>query len=177
VDYSIVCDNCWGWGIYEKLQKQYNSPFVAVFIETPDYLKLLKNFDYYINKEIEVISDSKIFLGDIAILIAHPHQKATQEQIKETWNRRRDRLQAKILFKMGDLYNIKGEKIIHDNFGDMIKEFHELCLPYKISFTYKKYEYKNNFQIMEQHAFDARKLGHDYNLYFNMENILNETSI
>lgn len=62
-DFVIVSNNCWGAEIYKRLELEYNTPFVGLMIYGPDYIKLLENFDYYIDRELSFISVSKWLEG------------------------------------------------------------------------------------------------------------------
>ena len=48
-DFVIISDNCWGGAVYQWYDRPYNSPFVGLGIYGECYIKLLSNFDYYMN--------------------------------------------------------------------------------------------------------------------------------
>ena len=58
-NFVVVSNNCWGAEIYKRLDLEYNTPFVGLFFYGPDYIKLLENFDYYMNKELSFVNESK----------------------------------------------------------------------------------------------------------------------
>lgn len=85
-NFAIVSDNCWGTLVYQNLNKQYNSPFINLFIHTSDYIKLLENFFEYLKEDLNFIkfSESKYAndpyntpivgkLKDIEIYFAHKY--------------------------------------------------------------------------------------------------------
>ena len=55
-DFTIVSNNCWGGFVYQKFGLEYKTPFIGLFIFTPDYIELLKNFKELIFKELKFIN-------------------------------------------------------------------------------------------------------------------------
>src|SRR5690606_24670996 len=58
-DFTIISDNCWGGFVYQNYNLSYSSPFVGLFIFSPDYIELLENLDDYLNKDLSFIQPSK----------------------------------------------------------------------------------------------------------------------
>ena len=58
-NFTIVSNNCWGGYVYQEFGLRYNTPFIGLFIYAEDYIKLLKNFRYYMNQELKFIDISK----------------------------------------------------------------------------------------------------------------------
>ena len=46
-EFTIICDNCWAGKVYSELGIPYQTPFVGLFIFSPDYIKLLNNFNFF----------------------------------------------------------------------------------------------------------------------------------
>ena len=42
-NFTIICDNCWAGKVYQELGLPYQTPFVGMFVFSPDYIKMLKN--------------------------------------------------------------------------------------------------------------------------------------
>ena len=42
--FSIISNNCWGAHVYQTIGRQYNTPFVGLFISPASYLRLLLKF-------------------------------------------------------------------------------------------------------------------------------------
>ena len=55
-NFSIISDNCWGSFTYQYFNLPYNTPFVGLFLFSPDYIKLLKNIKWYLGTDIMFIS-------------------------------------------------------------------------------------------------------------------------
>lgn len=107
-DFTIISDNCWGGQIYQELNIPYNTPFVGLFIFSPDYIKLLENLEYYLNLELRFVKNSKYgnfkypigILDDVEIHFLHYF---SEEEAKEKWERRAKRINwSNILVKMND---------------------------------------------------------------------------
>ena len=98
-DFVIISRNCWGGQIYQWLKLPYNTPFVGLFIYTPCYIKILKNFDHYMSLELGFIEESKYskyptnypigLLGDAEIHFKH---YVDEKEARDKWNRRTDRM-------------------------------------------------------------------------------------
>lgn len=141
-DFVIVSRNCWGGQIYQWLKLPYNTPFVGLFIYNPCYIKILENFDHYMNLELEFIEESKYskyptnypvgVLDDVEIHFKHYVDEA---EAKDKWNRRRDRM-----FENKNLDNYYFSICSWRGLSDkVLKEFYDLPFKNKISFG------RNNF--------------------------------
>ena len=51
-NFTIICDNCWAGKVYQELGLPYQTPFVGMFIFSPDYIKMLKNLKHYLSGNI-----------------------------------------------------------------------------------------------------------------------------
>ena len=51
---SVIAINCWGGLISHTLGLEFRSPFVNMFLEEQDYLKLLSDLDYYLGMELKL---------------------------------------------------------------------------------------------------------------------------
>ena len=141
ISYVIISNNCWGAEVYRWLEKEYNTPFVGLFMHGPCYLKLLNNFDVLIRKEISFI-DKSVYLnekpaypigliGDIEIHFMHYHD---EHEAKQKWDRRVKRMLEEVNF---DHYYFK----ICDRDGvstEIMEQFHSLPFKNKISFSVKE---------------------------------------
>lgn len=134
--FSIVSDSCWGGFLYQKINKEYTSPFVWTKIENNNYIKLLKDLKYYLKQRPKFSRSEKEFddyhkgrvigqLGDV--IITFPHY-ATIEEAEQKWNKRLSRF---------DYENIFVEMSITSE--ETAKEFNELPFENKIGFTYEEY--------------------------------------
>jgi uncharacterized protein (DUF1919 family) len=155
-NFVIVSDNCWGGAVYQWLERPYNSPFVGLWIYGDCYVKLLSNFDYYMNQKISFTNKSKYssceilypigLIEDIEIHFLH-YRNENEAKIK--WERRTTRMleetnKDNYFFKICDGINTN-EK--------MFKRFHKLPFKNKISFSIKDFSslnFKNHYQILER---------------------------
>lgn len=71
-DFSIICNNCIGSGIYHKLGMQYTSPTIGLFFFSGDYIRFLENFLFYIKQPLTFIESSR-------------HPKANELRITEPY--------------------------------------------------------------------------------------------
>lgn len=176
-DFSIISNNCYAGIVYQHYGLKYNTPTIGLYFYSKEYIKFLKNFDYYIKQELKFIkaSDSKYRddllekkymdkiigkLDDVEIVFLH--YKSEQEAY-EKWNRRCKRLSKNIIFK----YNDQNLCTVSD-----IEEFNKLNLEHKICFTAKNIP--NCFQIKKYSKCDSIK--EDYysgHKYFNLIDYVN----
>ncbi|MUK67959.1 DUF1919 domain-containing protein [Aliivibrio fischeri] len=95
VDFAIISNNCWGYQLYKNHNMRYNTPFVGLYIEPDDYIRLL--FDPF--KYLSVNLSEKHFkinrvgiictIYDVEIVFLH-YDNICEAILK--WNRRRLRL-------------------------------------------------------------------------------------
>lgn len=182
-DFSIISNNCYAGIIYQYLGLEYNTPTVGTFIYAEDYIKLLKNFDYYINKELKFINynESKYkdelqraniekaiigILDDVEIVFLH---YSTEKEALEKWKRRCQRLSKNLIFKFNDQNLCNYEHL---------KEFECLKEKNKICFTAQNYpEFKSTIQLKKYRKY--KEIKEDYysgHRYFNIIEYINSIS-
>jgi uncharacterized protein (DUF1919 family) len=141
-DFVIISDNCWGGAVYQWYNKPYNSPFVGLGVYGECYIKLLSNFDYYMNLALkfkpqeESIHPYKFknsfypmgVLEDVEIHFVH---YKTIEEAKEKWTKRTNRM-LKIKDKNNYFFKICDDWKAND---EQINEFHNLPFKNKVSFV------------------------------------------
>ena len=186
-DLYLISNDCWSTGVYKKYKSNYNSPFVNVLIHLPCYIKLLKRFDYYISCGLNFISfkdsqynsnNQRYIIGkldDIEIHFTHEPSinELKMDNIKKTWNRRKNRLSTdynNLIFKFSDVYHYKPHFYDKD-FEQYLELFYNLPYKNKISFTNKLYNYPNNFILKPNHVNDALKLGVSVDNYLNLRSL------
>lgn len=134
---TIISDNCWGGYIYNLLGLRITSPFVNFPIQKMDYLKMLSDFDFYINKPLELVKDGslmenkcpKVKIKDTEIVFDLVHDTSYADFI-DKWKRRKQRINYKnLLFKM----------IIEND--EQAEIFDALPLKNKIGFYHKPSKY------------------------------------
>jgi uncharacterized protein (DUF1919 family) len=152
-DFSIISNNCWGGYVYQYFGLEYKTPFIGLYIFGPDYIRLIKDFDYYMSKSlIEIdLSQSKYLshindkdrvkgypvglLGDLEIHFLH---YKNFDVAFEKWNRRlskinknniiyklshRDLVDDQICIEFMKVTNNKGILISNSCFGNRFNYF------------------------------------------------------
>ncbi len=143
-DFTIISNNCWGGGIYENMNLQYNSPTVGLFFYAPCYIKFLSNLKENLSKEIEFVSKSiyeeanedrekrnlNYPIGKIDDIEIHFLHYKSEIEALEKWKRRALRVNFNKLFVKfcdRDLCTLKE-----------IEQFSKLNLQNKVFFSSKK---------------------------------------
>jgi uncharacterized protein (DUF1919 family) len=103
--FCLVSNNCLGRRLYQILGRDYNTPFVGLFMMPECFTELVVNFKDYMSREIQFVNESKYpthnqqrnsgrhypigRLGNTEIHFLH--YKSEQEAL-EKWNRRKRRI-------------------------------------------------------------------------------------
>jgi len=99
-DLVLISNNCWGSELYYALRREYNTPFVGLFLFAECYIDLLENFEGMIYSELEFSATSRYFSsapsypigmlgGRIEIHFLH---YPSEREAFDKWNRRIARL-------------------------------------------------------------------------------------
>ena len=132
-NFTLISNNCNGCVLLHELGLKFNSQFVNLSINAVDYIKYLKNFDYYNSLELSFVEDGSVsypvgLLGDLRIDFVH---YKSPEEAREKWNDRKKRI------------NIENMYVIFTEQGDCteecVKSFDELPFENKVVFTCKPY--------------------------------------
>lgn len=174
-DFTIISDNCWAGRVHEELGIPYTTPFIGMFIYSEDYVKLVKNFEDYMNSELSFIKESRWkgdyngsyplgLLNDIEIHFLHYE---SEESAYAKWNRRKKRINYdNLFFKMNDDNKCTFE---------LLKEFDHLDLAHKVIFSAVDYKELNNLVYFSEARGD-NNVGADlfyYDKYFDVVTWLN----
>lgn len=150
--FAFVANNCWGAEAYKLYQKEFNTPFIGLFLMGPDYIKLLEDFDTYMNTKLE-FTESKGYnypigrLNDVEIHFMHYH---SEEEARDKWERRTKRFlefsvqnPQQVFFKMCDM---------DGGNAHLLRRFHNTKHKNKISFSLveNSIESENNFIYTEK---------------------------
>lgn len=98
---SIVANTCWGGLTYHSLYMEFLSPFINLTIAPDEYLKMLADFQYYMQQDLVMVKDRDCGgnpigkLDDIHINFVH-YRNFSEAQ--ECWKRRMKRLNYDNLF-------------------------------------------------------------------------------
>ena len=72
-NFTIICDNCWAGKVYQELGLPYQTPFVGMFVFSPDYIKMLKNLKHYLSGDIplKLLRNQNISKTLIMLILLH----------------------------------------------------------------------------------------------------------
>lgn len=140
-DFSIIASNCVGGMVSHDFGMKFRSPFVNLWLTPKDFIKILKNFDEYMEKNIEFIESDKDYpvgkIGDVTIYFLHYH---SEEEAEEKWKERTKRINK------DNLFVVCSEKDGCE-YSDLL-EFDKLPFKNKVMFTHKTYQdIKSSFYI------------------------------
>lgn len=147
-DFTIISQNCVGGVIYADLDLEFKTPTINMFIEDENFVKLVENFEYYMQIEavpkcecyIDPIDNKirypKIAIGDIELCCIH--YKNCQEAI-EAWERRKKRVNYNNIYVIANTWNL------HEN-AELVQR---LCnTKYKtIIFTTQDYDEQQCYKL------------------------------
>lgn len=155
---NVLSNNCWAGLMYKDLNISYPTPFVNMYIPAPDFIKLVKNLDFYLEQTLEFVKSSKYdsinktrteeyyplgLLGDVEIHFIHYQDEAST---LEKWRERVNR------FSKDELIVIMSERDFCTE--NEIREFDTLPFSNKYCFTAKSYNLKSTLQLKR---FSGRK--------------------
>lgn len=143
---TIISNNCLGGIISHDLGIQFNSPFVNIGFTGGEYIRLLKNLEYYLslspvllnrNTNVKGALYPLVQLGDILFLFAHERDA---EKAIGKWEKRKERVNLdNAFFLFTESYEC--------NYDD-IKEFDSLPFENKVVITHKPYpEFKSAYYL------------------------------
>lgn len=115
-EFVVVSNNCWGFEIYQCLERGYNTPFVGLYLYPKDYLKLLRNFEKLHCEELTFQKHSRHLEGEleypVGVVFAdveiHFLHYEDEDEARAKWSRRLSRMAAsveegaRLLFKFCD---------------------------------------------------------------------------
>jgi len=181
-NFVIISDDCWGGSVYQWYKRPYNSPFVGLFLYAPCYMKLLSDFDYYMDKKLEFVDVTRYpdlpktypvgMLGDIEIHFSH---YATEEEAEKKWKRRTSRMREE---KNKDNYFFKFSDGTAATANDF-ENFHKLSFKNKLSISiigYESLKGKNHVKMYESYENKNERVPNGVKLfkltfiYFNLNN-------
>lgn len=106
--FSLFTSDCMAGLIYHTLGLKFTSPTINMSIKDKDFLKLVSNYEYYLNYKFEFVPDARFSFpvgylgkGDNKIEIRFNHYKSEEEaQLK--WDERKDRVVARRFIVVAD---------------------------------------------------------------------------
>ncbi len=123
---TIISDDCWSGYVYNRLKLPFSTPFINIYIENEEYMKLIQNIDYYLKSELTMVREGNLQEGifPIAALGKGSNQvkmqlvhDATFAEGKENWDRRKERINLENIFvKMRFSISDKNKEILIEAF-------------------------------------------------------------
>ncbi len=97
---TFLCPNCIGGILFHDLGLKFMSPTVNTMMTQTDFLKFACDLKGYLSKELVFFKTEEYdcpcaYLGDVVIHFTH---YATEEEARETWNKRAKRIDYDNLF-------------------------------------------------------------------------------
>lgn len=136
---SLISNNCWGGYTYHSMGLKFDSPFINMFLREENYLKLLENFEHYMQCPILLVEQCYeanlkrnypvMGLEDVRL---HFNHYTDAESAAVTWNKRKSRL---------NYDNLLVEMLIKT--PEALERFLKLPFRHKIGFTMLKCEEKD----------------------------------
>ena len=181
-EFSLLTSDCMAGLIYHTMGRQFLSPTINMSIRDPDFLKLLSDFDYYFERDIEFIESPHFPIGyigdgDKRIKIDFEHFK-TNEEAREKWYARKKRM-------TDDLFVVVADQDLTDEQVEMFYHLEEhLPIKRKVMFTWdseradgkevfcvKRYGRKRikNWSKLRKDGFRDYEVFFDYVAWLNME--------
>lgn len=101
----MVSNSCLSGRIYKTLNRQYNTPFIGLFIPPPCFAKLVTDFEHYMAKDLVFTKESTYphhpnsrrtntpcpigLLGDVELQFIH---YSSEEEAAQKWYKRKARM-------------------------------------------------------------------------------------
>lgn len=147
---SIIGHDCLAGVSYHQMGKRFDSPFINTLIYMTDYLKLVSNFNEYIDCELcELQNNTEDYpIGVLKpvnldpIRINFVHDKNFSD-CKKKWDERKSRIDFNKLVFYFNLTNVQDEKEVIEK----AELFNKLDVPNKLIFIKQKSNIKNSIYI------------------------------
>lgn len=132
-DFSLFSGNCNGCCICHDLGLQFRSPFVNLWLSTPDFVKFLGSPEEYLSNPLEFLAQTDkpypvARLKDVTVYFQH---YSSNEEAAEQWERRCQRINWDNLFVLMDDRD--------DCTPELLREFDALPYKNKAVFTHIPY--------------------------------------
>lgn len=98
-NFSIICSNCIGGIIYNRLGKRFLSPTINLWMHQRDFIKFVLNLENYLDKDLVFVNDEYDYpvalIDDVKIYFNHSKD---EESARRDWERRKIRINYDNLF-------------------------------------------------------------------------------
>ena len=142
-DFTLICQNCLGGGIYSMLGLPFISPTINMFIEDEHFVKLAEDPVHYLSLPAEPYIEAyrdpaapsvvypKIRVGDIELCCLH--YKSCAEAV-DAWERRRKRANLNNIYVIGNSWNLHERedlirRVVSCGYPSLVFTFREMNIP------------------------------------------------
>lgn len=170
---SIIANNCWGGTAYHALGMKFRSPFINMFLNDEDYLRMLDDLQYYLGLELKFVQEGYnpvlgrnypvCRLDDVEL---HFNHYASMQEVEGKWYERIGRLNWDNLFIM---MFTERQKILEA--FDVFSYQKKICfVPFKSSYRSAFYFQLLDYKAMQGYPFweivnkTVSGYFHEYNL-------------
>ena len=172
--FVVVSNNCWGCDLYKSVRREYNMPFVGLFLEPDSYLKLLEDLEGNLLESLEFSKDKfdeygypvGVLPGGIYIHFMH---YGSEDEARAKWERRATRLLTDM--KKGVEVYVKfcgGDGCLEEHF----ERFTELPIKHKLALGVVDYNYDGYLNVANMQfsgkIFNGQKLFEYRYCYFDI---------
>lgn len=151
---SIISNNCWGGTLYHSLGMKFYSPFINMFENDKEYLKLLSDLKVYLDLKLEFIKDGFnpvlnmkypiCLLGDVEL---HFNHYPNMDEVELKWSKRVKRINWDNLFVM-----------MFTESEQIAREFDRLDYNKKICFVPFRNSYKSSYYLQIVDRYEMRNI-------------------
>jgi uncharacterized protein (DUF1919 family) len=109
--FCLISNNCLGRRLYQILGRDYNTPFVGLFMMPECFTELVTNFEEYMKQDIRFVNESRYPvhnqqrktgerypIGMIGTAEIHFLHYQNEQEAKEKWDRRKSRIDMNHLY-------------------------------------------------------------------------------
>ncbi|MDH2923942.1 uncharacterized protein (DUF1919 family) [Nicoletella semolina] len=129
---TLLSSNCTGAFILHDLNVRFNSPFVNLYLTPKDFIRYLKNIEFYQQQALTFIQTGKPYpVANLANLTIHFMHYHSEQEAAKKWQERTARM------NLEQLFIIMSERD-GCTYQDLV-EFDNLAFSNKVVFTYKVY--------------------------------------
>lgn len=133
-DFTIISQNCTGGVFYHDMGMKFLSPTINLHMKAPDYIKFIKNIEFYMKQNLEMRYGEFYPIGKLYDIEVYFNHYNTCKEAASKWNERKNRINYnKLIVIMTD----------RDGFtSNEMKEFKEV--------KYKKLLFTGNIEFKDE---------------------------
>lgn len=119
-DFTVLCSNCIGGIIYNRLGHKFLSPTVNMWFSQRDFIKFATNLRHYISQPLTFIeTDEKTPVAQCDDIMLHFNHHDNPENAQRDWEKRKSRINYDNLYII--FYNNESERLSLDEIRQIEK--------------------------------------------------------